>query len=295
MSGITVCNNGSTAQAAMIAAESDTRGTGLSENLSWLFRVAVCMEFIGHGAFGVMTKAAWVPYFGVVGMPEAWAWRLMPIVGWIDITLGVIGLLSPRRAVLGWMAFWGLWTASLRPLAGQGMWELPERAGNYGVPLAFLMLAGRPQRLSDWLSPIRAFDVSQDRLAKIAFVLRVTTATLLIGHGGCGAILQKSMFASHYSAIGLSSLTVEMTSLITGIGWFEIALGTLILLRPRDELLWFALVWKIATELLFSLSGAPIWEFIERGGSYAAPLALIMVGNWRQRMSEKQIQLVTKE
>ena len=35
--------------------------------------------------FGFITKAAWVPYFGVVGIPEPWAWRLMPIVGTADV------------------------------------------------------------------------------------------------------------------------------------------------------------------------------------------------------------------
>jgi len=32
--------------------------------------------------------------------------------------------------------------------------------------------------------------------------------------------------------------------------------------------------WKLATEFLFVVAGAPIWEFVERAGSYAARLAL---------------------
>ena len=39
-------------------------------------------------------------------------------------------------------------------------------------------------------------------------------------------------------------------------------------------LLFAIFAWKIASEALFPLSGAPIWEFVERAGSYAAPLAL---------------------
>ena len=102
--------------------------------------VAAC--FIGHGAFGIITKAAWVPYFAMFGIPEAWAWKLMPVVGAVDISVGVLTLIQPVRAVILYMAFWGFQTACLRPLAGQGMWELFERAGNYGVPLAFLCLLG---------------------------------------------------------------------------------------------------------------------------------------------------------
>ena len=29
--------------------------------LVWLLRVACAAEFVGHGAFGIITKAAWVP------------------------------------------------------------------------------------------------------------------------------------------------------------------------------------------------------------------------------------------
>jgi len=41
----------------------------------------------------------------------------------------------------------------------------------------------------------------------------------------------------------------------------------------------FVFAWKLATEAFRPLAGEPIWEFIERGGSYGAPLALL----WLQR------------
>src|SRR5918911_4222628 len=69
--------------------------------LYWILRVACAAEFIGHGAFGILTKAAWVPYFGVVGIPPELAWKLMPVIGTVDITLGLcVGLVRPVRAVL---------------------------------------------------------------------------------------------------------------------------------------------------------------------------------------------------
>jgi hypothetical protein len=37
----------------------------------------------------------------------------------------------------------------------------------------------------------------------------------------------------------------------------------------------FVFVWKVGTEALRPLAGEPIWEFVERSGSYAAPLALL--------------------
>ena len=113
--------------------------------LFWLLRVACGLEFVGHGAFGIITKAAWVPYFELVGIPERWAYRLMPVVGSVDIFLGFLVLLKPIRAALLYMAVWGLWTALLRPLSGEPAWETLERAPNYLIPLGLLYLRGLPR------------------------------------------------------------------------------------------------------------------------------------------------------
>ena len=37
----------------------------------WALRIGAAACFIGHGAFGFITKAAWLPYFGVIGIPES--------------------------------------------------------------------------------------------------------------------------------------------------------------------------------------------------------------------------------
>ena len=98
--------------------------------LYWLLRVAAGLEFVGHGAFGVITKAAWVPYFDLVGIPERWAYRLMPVVGSVDIFMGFVVLFKPVRAALLYMAVWRLCTALLRPLYGERLWETVDRAPN---------------------------------------------------------------------------------------------------------------------------------------------------------------------
>ena len=100
-----------------------------THRLVWLLRIAAAMCFIGHGAFGIITKAGWVPYFGVAGIPEAWAWKLMPIIGTMDIAMGLMALVLPNRWLWMWMSFWAVWTALLRPLSGDSMWEAVERAG----------------------------------------------------------------------------------------------------------------------------------------------------------------------
>src|SRR5262245_34967851 len=107
----------------------------------------------------------------------------MPIVGAIDVCIGILTLVRPIRAVILYMAFWGLQTAALRPLAGQGMWEFLERAGNYGVPLAFMLLLGWGRSLREWASACLAPPLTHVRAAAIEWTLRITTACLLIGHG----------------------------------------------------------------------------------------------------------------
>jgi len=110
-----------------------------------ILRAGAALCFIGHGAFGFITKAAWLPYFGVIGVPEPWAWRIMPWIGAVDVLAGMAVLFAPRRLPLLYMVVWGTWTALLRPLAGEPVFEALERAGNFGVPLAFLVLTGWPR------------------------------------------------------------------------------------------------------------------------------------------------------
>jgi hypothetical protein len=61
---------------------------------------------------------------------------------------------------------------------------------------------------------------------------------------------------------------------VAWIGAFELVLAAALLLRPTAGLLLSICLWKIATESLFLVAGAPVWELIERFGSYTAPLAL---------------------
>src|SRR5438094_2545504 len=128
-----------------------TFSTATAGLLYWMLRVACAAEFIGHGAFGILTKAAWVPYFGVVGIPPELAWKLMPVIGSVDVTLGLcVGLVRPARAVLLYMAFWGLLTATFRPLSGEPIWEFVERVPNWAIPLALLCVRGFGRARREW-------------------------------------------------------------------------------------------------------------------------------------------------
>lgn len=234
----------------------------------WALRLGAAFCFIGHGAFGFITKAAWLPYFAVVGIPERWAWALMPLVGAVDVLAGMAVLFAPRSLPLLYMAVWALWTAMLRPLSGESVFELLERAGNYGVPLALLLMTGVPRSWRELLVPRQAGVVHATTRAQVALVLRWTTVVLLAGHGALGALLATPLLASHYATIGLAPQAT------IAVGSFELLLALVVAMRPSPWLLVFVAAWKVATESLFVVAGAPIWEFVERAGSYAAPLAL---------------------
>jgi hypothetical protein len=248
-----------------------TSALGSVAGAYWVLRVGAALCFIGHGAFGFITKAAWVPYFAVVGIPGDWAYRLMPLVGAVDVTVGMAVLFAPRGLPLVYMTAWALWTALLRPLSGEPVFETFERAGNYGVPLALILLTAMPRSLRGLGKLLDAPVVDERALVMVREVLKWTTVLLLVGHGALGAITNKAMLTGHYAAIGLPPETTAI------VGWFEIALAVAVALRPSAGLLVFICGWKLATEFLFTVAGAPIWEFVERAGSYAAPLALYIL------------------
>jgi hypothetical protein len=238
--------------------------------VGWILRIGTVFCFLGHGSLGLMRVATWTTYFGVVGIGREQALTLMPWVGAFDVALALSVLVFPVRSVVLYMAAWSFWTALLRPLAGESIWEFVERAGNFGVPLAFyfyLRLSQATARPPD--DDAGANDARS--LLKIEWVLRLTTILLLLGHGALGLIL-KPVLSTHYLTIGLSGSAAEPI-----IGGLECLLALTILFKPNWRWLLAIVAWKLATEALAPLAGAPFWVFVEHGGSYAAPLALALL------------------
>ncbi|HTL68765.1 MAG TPA: hypothetical protein VL200_13970 [Lacunisphaera sp.] len=234
--------------------------------LDWILRLGLFFCFLGHGMLGLSKVAAWTSYFAVVGIGPDHALDLMPWVGVFDVALGIAALFFPIRWLVFYMFLWTLWTALLRPLAGESIWEAVERAGNYGVPFALFLLLTPGGSLNAWLRG--AFGPRTRELA-LHWTLRLTTVLLLFGHGMLNWAVLKPLFVKQYSVLGLPGLPVER-----GVGVFECLLALAVLIKPDSRMLVGIVVWKLATEILNPMAGSPIWVFIEHGGSYAAPLAL---------------------
>lgn len=235
----------------------------------WILRLGAFFCFLGHGMLGVSKVAAWTPYFGVVGLNPHQAFELMPWVGVFDVALAISVLFLPIRGIVLYMFLWAVWTALLRPLAGESFWETVERAGNYGVPLAFVLWRLPTGRMTAWL---RRAGGARAREALTHWTLRLTTVLLLFGHGMLNWIVMKPLFVKQYSLLGLPGIATERV-----VGVFECLFALAVLCKPDPRLLYGVLVWKLATEFLNPMSGSPFWVFVEHGGSYAAPLALALL------------------
>jgi hypothetical protein len=239
------------------------------QSLYSVLRIATAMCFIGHGAFGIITKPVWCNYFGVFGIGHNMAYHIMPLLGTADILMGIIMLVYPIRIVAFWLVLWGLVTATLRPLSGEPFAELIERAGNFGTPIALLLLVGtNGKTVKYWFTKINPFCQPDDlTLTAVIFCLRIVVFFLFVGHGWLNLIEKKGLL-TQYVSLGFSN----PVSIAHIIGIFEIAAAFSVLLRPKPAILLFFLIWKVTSELFYPHWG--IFEWIERGGSYGAILGL---------------------
>jgi hypothetical protein len=240
-----------------------------TNKIHYTLRIAAAMCFIGHGAFGIITKPIWCNYFALFGIAKSTAYHLMPILGSVDIMLGIIILFKPVRAIAVWLVVWGIVTALCRPLSGESFGEFIERAGNFGAPLCLLLLAGGFKFNFSWLfsTMIPKTPADDKSFANVKTTLRIIVFLLLVGHGWLN-LIQKPGLISQYTALGFSN-PVNASMLV---GIFEIMAAVAVLVKPARPLIFVFLIWKMGTELFYP--HFEIFEWVERGGSYGTLLAL---------------------
>lgn len=238
------------------------------QKLYYTLRVASAMCFIGHGSFGIITKAVWSNYFAVFGIGHDMAYHLMPVLGIVDIIMGLILLFYPIRIIALWLVIWSVVTAALRPLSGESFGELIERAGNFGAPLTLLLLCGSTQGALGWFQKLNApLTLPGERLKNVQRSLRGAAALLFAGHGWLNLIDKKGLIGQ-YTSLGFHD--AHQVAFTAGI--FELIAALLILVKPSRSLLLVLLLWKMGTELFYPHH--EIFEWVERGGSYGVLLAL---------------------
>ena len=234
-----------------------------------ILRFAVAMCFIGHGAFGIITKPIWCNYFAVFGIGHQLAYRLMPLLGCFDIMIGIGMLVYPIRAIPCWLVIWGIFTALLRPLSGEPFAEFIERTGNFGVPILLLMLSGGIGKNGNELFSRMPKTVYPDSktIGHVLTGLQLGAFLLLAGHGWLNMIEKKGLL-NQYLSLGFTH--TQETAMAIGIG--EIIAAFSILILPFRPVIFFILIWKICSEFFYPQY--EVFEWIERGGSYGILLAL---------------------
>src|SRR3989338_5486209 len=112
-----------------------------NKRIEWILRVAVAGEFIGHGVFATQQKAQWLGWIKkMLSVEASTAGVILLCVGAFDVLVGLIILLKPIKPILLWATFWGFWTALVRPIMGDPIWDFIERWANWGAPLALYFL-----------------------------------------------------------------------------------------------------------------------------------------------------------
>jgi hypothetical protein len=243
----------------------------INQKVHYTLRIAVAMCFIGHGAFGIITKPVWCNYFAVFGISRGLSYQLMPVAGTLDILLGIVMLAYPVRAILAWLVFWGIVTALLRPLSGEPFAEFIERAANFGAPLAFLFVTSSSKNMRGWFTRINpATPIDSVTLAHVTTCLKIVVSLLFLGHGWLNMIGKEALL-KQYASLGFSN----PVAVAQAIGMTEIAAAFIVLIKPLRPVLLALFIWKMASELLYPHYA--LFEWIERGGSYGALLALWLI------------------
>ncbi|MBI1974711.1 MAG: hypothetical protein HYS51_02630 [Candidatus Zambryskibacteria bacterium] len=107
----------------------------------WLLRIGVAGEFVGHGLLAIGGKTDWVGWISqMINVSAPTATTLLFLIGILDVVVALVVLLRPMKPVLLWAAFWGFWTALVRPLVGQSVLDFVERSANWAAPLALYYL-----------------------------------------------------------------------------------------------------------------------------------------------------------
>jgi uncharacterized membrane protein YphA (DoxX/SURF4 family) len=254
------------------------------QKIHYTLRIAVAMCFTGHGAFGIITKPIWLNYFAVFGIGHDLGYRLMPVLGTFDILLGLIMLVYPMRAIPAWLVIWGIVTALLRPLSGEPVAEFFERAGNFGAPLALLIMSGGIQKnLKNIFKPINPnIQLDAKTSSQLITCLRIVVFLLLAGHGWLN-IIEKKGLINQYTTLGFSDPSI----IAKAVGVFEIISAFAVLIKPFRPMLLTLLIWKIASEFFYP--HYELFEWVERGGSYGTLLALWLALDTRPSLITKNI------
>lgn len=261
----------------------------LEVKVFFLLRLGMWMCFVGHGFWGMVHKEAWFTFFELFNISWHHAQHLMPVIGCMDILVGFVLFFHPNWLVLTWAAFWTIFTAALRPLNTMGMSEFFERAGNFGPPIALILILVLSEQKYGLIEKIKGIQLDNERvLRSLELCLRLCLFSLLAGHAGLAIFNFHPTILQNFSVLGIH-FTKESMILF---GVLEMLLALVVLFKPKlPGLMIFVLFFKIGCEILFPISGRfiDIFETLERGGDYVIPLILHTIYQYQDKTLPKTV------
>jgi len=111
----------------------------------------------------------------------------------------------------------------------------------------------------------------------IYWILRIACAGNFIGHGTWG-VIGRQAWLPFFAFAGISEEPAAISMRL--VGAVDITLGLMVLFKPMRPIILYMFVWSVGTALLRPLTGLGWWEFLERGGNYGPPLALLLYSGW---------------
>ncbi len=123
------------------------------------------------------------------------------------------------------------------------------------------------------------------QLIQLAWILRIGIAMTFIGHG-MFAISGKPNWLPYLEVVGFPLYLAER--IIVYIGYLDLLVALFILYKPYRGVVIWAFIWTLSTALIRPISGEPIWDFVERGANWAAPLALLFILKHTNQKVHKQ-------
>ena len=118
----------------------------------------------------------------------------------------------------------------------------------------------------------------------IEWVLRIALAGEFFGHGVFSIQLKQRFLEMLEAMTGITG-TAAATIMKT-IGFVDIGVAILALLKPLRIILIYASVWAFLTALARPIAGDPIWDFVERWANVGIPLSLLLLRGLPKNLRE---------
>lgn len=117
----------------------------------------------------------------------------------------------------------------------------------------------------------------------VEYILRVAVFLTFFGHGYL-ALTGKQSWLVYLETVGFS--IENAMKIMPVIGGLDIVIAIIVLFKPYKYIVLWMVFWAFATALIRPLSGQVIWDFIERGANWGAPLALYFILKLKSQSNE---------